>query len=220
MRSFGGVGEEPANHTFYTSGGVFQEGFLSYFYSSRQLSSGSGRTSRRRTKNCIPNKLEMGVSDTVRQHEDSAWCLRAINTRAPKSNKNSVCSVRYPSVSLRYCIFEGCHSGHGICTPRSLLACFFLLFCVIWLFTLRPCVWLPPAAAVCRNYHAHVQLNCSVINSVCRIDSIPFLWLWCELLQVNQVKKKKPHIFSCSYFVSNLLELFTLQAWEFAHYWL
>lgn len=145
MSSFGGVGEEPANHTFYTSGGVFQEGFLSYFYLSRQLSSGSGRTSRRRTKNCIPNKLEMGVFNTVRQHEDSAWCLRATlisstNTRAPKSNKNNVCSVRYPSVLLRYCIFEGCHSGRCICTPRSLLACFFLLFYVIWLYSWTLCV--------------------------------------------------------------------------------
>lgn len=185
MSSFSGVGKEPANHTFYTSGGVFQEGFLSYFYSSRQLSSGSGRTSRRRTKNCFPNKLEMGVSDTVRQHEDSAWCLRATlisstNARAPKSNKNNICSVRYPSISLLYCIVEGCHSGHGICTPRSLRACFFLWFYVVWLFTLWPCMWLPPTAAVCRNYHTHVQLNCSDINYVCRIDAYLVVLILCQ----------------------------------------
>lgn len=30
-----------------------------------------------------------------------------------------------------------------------------------------PCVWLSPMAAVCCNYHTHVQLNGSVNNSVC-----------------------------------------------------
>lgn len=96
--------------------GCFPRRLFDSFLSIQPVILQSCRTSRRRTTNCIPNKLEMCVSDTVRQHEDSAWCLRAAlisstNTRAPKSNKSNVPSIRYPSVSFRYCTFEGCRSG-------------------------------------------------------------------------------------------------------------
>lgn len=72
-------------------------------------------------------------------------------------------------VSLCYCKLAGRCSDYCTRISGGLLACFFLFICVLWLFFLflTLCVNLSPMAAVCCNYHTHVQLNCSVIKSGC-----------------------------------------------------
>lgn len=115
------------------------------------------------------------------------------NSNRKKKNKLKT-SVLYEIPRLSLTLFL---RSHGLLQPllylhsswpASLPLPLFFVFCDSSSSSTPP-VWLSLKAAVCWNYHTHVHLNCSVINSVCAIESVSFPRHWFDSLRVNQVSK-------------------------------